>query len=186
MQLWDFEDLFAAIKARDLSVARRLLESMGGPDHAIAHCGDSFVHVAAQDGDLELVEFLLRFECPRCLGTFDELSKTPLIWAAENGHADVVPLLLAAGADPNAHDEPRIGNTAIREAVRGGHGPIVALLLEAGADPTIPGWMQLSAVDQAWDKIDGGLGTPQAKAIQGMLAAYPCRLRDQGGGDSRH
>jgi len=183
MFLWDFEDLFAALKARDFDAARPLLETRGGPDGAIADDGDTFLHDAAQRGDTEAVAFLLEWACPRCLATFDDLGKTPLIHAAENGHAEVVAQLLAAGADPNANDESDIGNTAIREAVRGGYVDIVRTLLKAKADPRIPGWMQLTAVDQAWSEVRGGLDSPQAQAIQKLLAKYPSRVREgQGGG----
>lgn len=49
--------------------------------------------------------------------------------AAENGHLEIVKLLLEAGADVHAED-----NYALRWAATNGHTEIVRLLLEAGAD----------------------------------------------------
>ena len=53
--------------------------------------------------------------------------------AAANGHADVVEILLQAGADPNAR---RIsGAAALKFAAARGHRDVVEKLLSAGADP---------------------------------------------------
>jgi ankyrin repeat protein len=114
---------------------------------------------------------------PASLEQFDYISNTPLIRAAEKGQTEVVVRLLAARVNPNAHDEDRIGNTAIREAVRGGHAEIVSLLLRAGADPTIPGWMAISAVDQAWYEVQATHET--LREIRSMLASFPSSLRDK-------
>jgi ankyrin repeat protein len=113
--------------------------------------GDSALHEAAQNGDLLCLEILLAADGGQFLNRFNELSWTPLIAAVEKGHLKAVRLLIAAGADINAHDEPRIGDTAIKRAVEERNLEIVRVLLEAGADPTIPGWVQMSALDRARD-----------------------------------
>lgn len=168
-----------ALAARDFALAEQLVLAGASLDDLIEEDGDSFLHRAAQDGDLEMAGFYLKHGCAKTLETFDCISQTPLIHAAANGHIVMVARLLAAGARPNAHDEERIGNTAIREAVRHGHAKIAELLLRAGADPTIPGWMGISAVDQAHYQIDGGLDSDEATEIQQMLAKYPSSVRDR-------
>ena len=52
----------------------------------------------------------------------------PFIWAAANGHAGVVDLLLTAGADVRI-----VGDEAIQNAAINGHADVVKLLLAAGA-----------------------------------------------------
>jgi len=55
-----------------------------------------------------------------------------IYWAALGGHVEVVRLLLAAGADVHADRE-----NALRRAAGSGHVQMVRLLLDAGADPTL-------------------------------------------------
>ncbi|UKZ79073.1 hypothetical protein TrVFT333_006824 [Trichoderma virens FT-333] len=56
----------------------------------------------------------------------DGYNRTPLSWAAENGHEAVVRLLLNKGANPQATDHS--GLTPFSWAIRGGHEAIVRLL----------------------------------------------------------
>lgn len=125
-----------------------------------------------------MLEFCLSCGCPETIETFDYVQRTPLIRAADKGHVEAVQDLLEAGANPNSCNEAKIGTTAIIEAVRSGHPRIVELLLQAGADPTIPGWMAITAVDQAYYEIAGGLKTGWAKEIRQMLAPWPSAIRD--------
>jgi ankyrin repeat protein len=171
--------LWNALLAHDLTEAGRLLAAGARLDDIIEEDGDTFLHQAARENDAEVVEFFLEHDCPVTLETFDSLVETPLIAAAGQGRLNIVVRLLSARANPNAHDAGRIGNTALREAVRGGHVEVVALLLRAGGDPTIPGWMALSAADQAHYEMEGGLATPQAAQIQQLLARFPSALRDR-------
>ena len=71
------------------------------------------------------------------------------MWAATEGHAEVIKALLAAGADPNrkAHvstiaerknsDFPTGGFTALMYAAREGHDAAVRALIAGGADPKL-------------------------------------------------
>ena len=77
----------------------------------------------------------------------------------------------------NTHDEDRAGDTAIKHAVCKGYTEIVEILLAAGADPTISGWMGISAVDQAWNSVNGDHQT--IREIRAMLRDYPSALRDR-------
>ncbi|KAH6986800.1 hypothetical protein EDB80DRAFT_183080 [Ilyonectria destructans] len=64
----------------------------------------------------------------------DTYSRTPLWYAAQNGHDTVVKLLVAAGADVNAAAAEFDGRTALQAAAEGGHLGVVKKLLAAGAD----------------------------------------------------
>jgi ankyrin repeat protein len=176
----EYENLPAlcrAFDARDFAIAAQLIAEGARLDEIIFEDGNTFLHDAAQDADMEMVEFYLSHDCPLSLESFDYIDQTPLIRAANHGNTEVVARLLAARVNPNANNEEKIGNTAIREAVNGGHVEIVSLLLQAGADPTIPGWVGLSAVDMAWYEVKGSPENMQK--IRDLLSAYPSSVRDR-------
>ncbi|KAH8061811.1 HAD-hyrolase-like protein [Aureococcus anophagefferens] len=65
----------------------------------------------------------------------DASANTPLVWAANAGHADCVAFLLAAGV---AADAPGfLGATAVCRAARVGNVDALRALLDAGADPNL-------------------------------------------------
>ena len=93
---------------------------------------------AARDGRLETVRALLLL----LLGAGtdhvndkDEHGVTAIWLASQEGHADVVRLLLGAGADP---DETAFdGRPALWHPAARGHVDVLKLLLGAGADPDV-------------------------------------------------
>ena len=108
------------------------------------------LHRAAQDGEVAEVQRLLSVGYQP--NEFDELGKTPLHYAAERGHLEVIKLLIASGADVNANDERVIGNTPLREVAANCSFEVAKILIDAGADPNIPGWMQITALHQARER----------------------------------
>ena len=60
---------------------------------------------------------------------------TPLMFASDNGHTEIVQLLLNAKAKPDL--KTGNGDTALHLAIMRGYSDIVQLLLEYGADPNI-------------------------------------------------
>jgi ankyrin repeat protein len=103
-----------------------------------AFCGE--IHDAAKNGDLSKVEALLKDDS-ELVFTRDRLGRTPLHWAAQEGHKDVVRVLLASKANVNAkvnQSERTIlvenGLTPLHLAVMAGKKDVAELLLANKAD----------------------------------------------------
>jgi ankyrin repeat protein len=77
------------------------------------------------------------------------MSWTPLHWAARRERLAVVHHLIAAGADVNAREVERFGDTVLKHVAQTCSLALAGILLDAGADPTIPGWMGLTALDKS-------------------------------------
>jgi len=107
------------------------------------------LHRAAQSGNSMEVERLLieGFN----INLFDDVSRTPLHYAVEEQHCAVAALLMERGADVNAHDEEKIGETALSFAVQKDSVEMVKFLLMHGANPHIIGWMGATA----WSRVQG-------------------------------
>ena len=127
------------------------------------------LHFAAQNGDVEEVRRLLAGGFSP--NEFDDLGKTPLHYAAERGHVDVIKLLLASGADVNAHDERVIGNTPLCQVADACSFDVAQILVDAGANPTIPGWMQLTALDKV-----RGRTKPEGVRVRELLERAAARF----------
>jgi len=120
--------LHDAVWARRRDVARRLLAA-GANARSATHCGVTALHAAAAVGQLDIARDLLDHganvnAAARYTSLVEAVSPpgmpevhpvragaTPLHWAYDHRHADVVRLLLDRGADPRASDET--GATAI-------------------------------------------------------------------------
>jgi ankyrin repeat protein len=98
---------------------------------------------------------------------------TPLMVAAEEGHAEVIETLLAAGADVNAEDS--LKRTAMMIAIRWKHEAIALRLLEAGADPNVKDLSGEPVLSQA---IDAGLWSVAHALLDGGAEPQPRGKRD--------
>lgn len=87
---------------------------------------------AARKGDIETVSKLL--ERGVDVDAKDVDGVTALHEATENEHADVVKVLLQAGADANIRDRNWYALTPLYKAVENGYADITKMLLEGGAD----------------------------------------------------
>jgi ankyrin repeat protein len=127
--------------------------------------GDA-LRLAAAEGDIAKVERLLNEGVSP--NEFDEVGLTALHYAAQGEHHATVALLLARGADVNAHDQSTIGNTPICQIAATCSLQMATLLVNAGANPRIRGWMQLDALDRS-RKRKRGEG-PQVHALLAKAA----------------
>lgn len=101
---------------------------------------------AARAGDLARVTALVEAD-PALVAARSPSAKTPLTYAAQAGHLEVVSYLIGRGADPNAgnvsHETPLI------YAAWFGHAEVVACLLAHGADPNLASDSGDNALDVA-------------------------------------
>ena len=141
-------ELYWAVSAGDLEIVRLLLAA-GAKVAAEALSTSSSLHAAVEDANLPMVNLLLDYDGAAALNWFDYVDRTPLIVAVEMGSIQIAQRLLEAGADVNAHNEPKIGDTALHRAAENGTLEMVQLLLQAGANPIIKGWMWLTPLDNA-------------------------------------
>ena len=114
--------ILSAIMTMSLSLA------LAGVPQAIAP-GEA-LREAARQGDLERVVELLAQGVPVDAPT--RYGATPLFYAADRGHFDVVGLLVERGADVDVQDT-FYGSTVLSRALGGNHLEIARYLLEQGA-----------------------------------------------------
>jgi ankyrin repeat protein len=106
------------------------------------------LHFAADEGDLEEVKKLIKSGYD--INAFDEdLSLTPLHYAIANEHYEVAEYLLESGANINANEEEKIGETPLGHVAAKCTYEMARFLIRHGANPTIPGWMNITALDRA-------------------------------------
>lgn len=141
------DQFLEAIQRGEVNSVRELIAS-GIPDNAA-----ELLHYASKSGNVAVVGELLKAGWKEFIDEFDDMSMTPLMWAAVKNRLLVAELLIASGANVNIFEKNEAGNTAIREAANSSTPEMVILLLRAGADPRIRGWMQLNAVDVAEERV---------------------------------
>ena len=86
--------------------------------------GDTPLHGAAQNGNVEIIRLLL--DKGANVDVKNKLGGTPLMWAAVFGHEDAVRFLLSRGANPSLKDND--GITAAQWAAQNNRTSIVSLL----------------------------------------------------------
>jgi ankyrin repeat protein len=113
----------------------------------------SQLHFAVADGDIERMKILIAEGSN--VNAFDEIGFTPLHHAARSERLEAIDLLLSAGANVNAQDASKAGNTPLGEVAGICSLAVARALVQAGADPSLPGHMQLSALDRASERKRG-------------------------------
>lgn len=117
--------LYRAAEGGDYNKVAKLLKA-GADVNATGDYANSALAVAAENGHEEIVKLLL--ENHALVDAREAGGTTPLMWAST---ADIVELLLRAGADINAID--REGRAALHHAAKGSNSEVIQTLLENGA-----------------------------------------------------
>ena len=161
--------LIKAVSDGDLQTVQVLLEREEGPDPCTrvdAEDHDSVLrgnvlHLAIQQGDLEIVRSLLRAGAVAdAVVTFADrgstLKGTALHLAVERGNLEIVRALLKDGADPNAlmakiAGDSEFRGTALHSATALQHPGVVQALLDAGARSEIETNLGKTALQMARD-----------------------------------
>jgi ankyrin repeat protein len=143
--------LLIAVAANDLELAGMLLEAGADPNHASLY-EITPLWLAATNRSPAVTELLLAHEAD---ATFTmSHGETALMAAGRSGDAGSIPLLIAAGANPNA-SEQKHGETALIWAAAENQGDAIRALVAGGADPDQQGrplelapmdWVQIGMV----------------------------------------
>jgi ankyrin repeat protein len=160
-------DVFEAAAFGDLDRLTELLEAE--PSLVNDYSGDGFtaLHFAAFFGRHEAAALLI--ERGAEVDSFGRgwMTGTPMHSAVSRTHADVVRILLDAGANPNVRQSA--GWTPLHAAAMNGDLTSVELLLAAGADPTATNEEGRSVTDLANESGDDAT----ADRIRSALQAAP-------------
>ena len=81
------------------------------------------LHMASKIGDVNLVEFILENVNPPM---YDQHGRTPIHFAALNGHSEIVKIIINYMEIPNVAD--LYGKTPIHLATKNGHANVVQVL----------------------------------------------------------
>ena len=136
--------LLQAARTGETALIEALLTAGASP--TLAHPeGETPLMAAARSGKVESVRLLLARGAD-VNGTDEYQEQSALMWAASEGHLNVVQALLEAGANPDIKakqtaltqrrhgDHPTGGLTPLMWAVRNGHDDVAEALVKAGAD----------------------------------------------------
>ena len=140
-------DIFEAATLGDVARLRELLT--GSADLAKSYSADGFtaLHLATFFGQLETAAELLGHGADVNAIATNNMRVAVINSAAASGRADVVRLVLQAGADPNARQ--MMGYTALHAAAARDNVEMVKDLLDAGADPSLTNDEGKTAADKA-------------------------------------
>src|SRR5208337_3036188 len=140
-------DVFEAATLGDRSRLRALLANDPGLAQAFSNDGFTALHLAAFFAQPDAAAELLRGGADPNAVAKNAMKVAVINSAAASGRADLVKMVLAAGANPNARQ--MAGYTALHAAAAHDNVEMAQALLEAGADPSLRSDDGQSAADKA-------------------------------------
>jgi ankyrin repeat protein len=116
--------------------------------------GREKLHIAAVNGDLVRLQELVA--AGWSVDAFDDLGMTPLHYACQYEHQDAALFLIRSGANVNAHDDSKIGQTPLGNIAGSCSLAMAKLLVKAGANPLFkPSAITRSALAHAKNRKRG-------------------------------
>jgi len=140
-------DVFEAATLGDVPRLHSLLTNDPGLAQAFSNDGFTALHLAAFFAQPEAAAKLLQSGADSNAVARNAMKVAVINSAAASGRADLVKLVLAAGADPNARQ--MAGYTALHAAAAHHNVEMTQALLDAGADPSLRSDDGQSAADTA-------------------------------------
>ena len=140
-------DVFEAATLGDVPRLQSLLTNDTGLAQAFSNDGFTALHLAAFFAQPEAAAKLLQSGADSNAVARNAMKVAVINSAAASGRADLVKLVLAAGADPNARQ--MAGYTALHAAAAHHNVEMTQALLDAGADPSLRSDDGQSAADTA-------------------------------------
>jgi ankyrin repeat protein len=140
-------DVFEAATLGDVPRLQSLLANDPGLAQAFSNDGFTALHLAAFFAQPEAAAKLLQSGADSNAVARNAMKVAVINSAAASGRADLVKLVLAAGADPNARQ--MAGYTALHAAAAHHNVEMTQALLDAGADPSLRSDDGQSAADTA-------------------------------------
>jgi ankyrin repeat protein len=139
--------LHYAVLKNDMELINILI-SAGVLPHHVDNTGASVLHYAAKNNSVQIVKRFL--ECFKNFeDTTDSHGRTAFMWAASEGSADVLNLMLKNLSYFNIHASDEQGLTALHFACFAGHEECVKLLIANSADITLPDKLGQTALFKA-------------------------------------
>uniref|UniRef100_A0A8C5WKU1 Ankyrin 1 n=1 Tax=Leptobrachium leishanense TaxID=445787 RepID=A0A8C5WKU1_9ANUR len=117
-------NVYDAVTNGDLSLLERTLK--GSDVNAVNSSGETLLHVAAANGHVPVIEFLITKGAK--IDAKDVKKRTPLHRAAENGHLEAVRVLLKAGANMYCLDSDN--QTPVHLAAQNNHQEVLKTFLK--------------------------------------------------------
>ncbi|XP_041369748.1 E3 ubiquitin-protein ligase MIB2-like [Gigantopelta aegis] len=127
------KEFLEAIKDSDVEKVKKVFEKFPKLANGPIENGITCLHIAANEGKLEIVKFLMEKEFDK--NAKDALGSTPLLNALDSKHIDVARFLIEAGTDLDICNDS--GQTAIHCAVGAGEASIVRDLIMRGCDVNV-------------------------------------------------
>jgi ankyrin repeat protein len=189
-----YDDMLNAVKTKDIGKVNNLLQR-GMDVNTTDPAGNSLLMLAAQNGDSQILELLLNNKANvlsinkygdsalmlaslnghlqsaialvAAGAEIDPEGWTPLIYAAFEGHTELVRFLLTLDIDIDAQSEN--GMTALMAAIRNGHLDVVKVLLEQDPDINLVNQNNLTALGIAQGAGNEGIIVELLKAVRRQL-----------------